>query len=192
METRQTLKNIGELFWTFFKIGAFTFGGGYAMIPLIHREAVEKHPWITSDDMMNMIAIAESTPGALAVNSATFVGCRVAGFWGALFATIGVVLPSLAIICVISLFYLQFLANKWVAWAFEGVRCAVVLLMVNAVVKLAKGGRLTAFHVVLSIAAFLAAAFTKFDTILIILISGIIGVIYALWCRYRSAEQGGR
>ncbi|MEG1779398.1 MAG: chromate transporter, partial [Oscillospiraceae bacterium] len=99
---KSKLKQIGELFVTFAKIGAFTFGGGYAMIPLIETEIVTNKKWISQDEMLDMIAIAEATPGVLAVNCATFVGCRVGGFWGALCATIGVVLPSFIIILIVS------------------------------------------------------------------------------------------
>ena len=155
------------------------------MIPLIQRETVENHKWISEDDMVNMIAIAESTPGVLAVNSATFVGCRVAGFWGALCATIGVVLPSMIIICILSLFYLSFLQNRWVAAAFSGIRCAVVLLMVNAVRKIAKQCKFSPIYIVLALAAFFLAVFTDVDTILILLAAGAIGIFYASWQKNR-------
>ena len=100
------------LFKTFFKIGLFTFGGGYAMIPLIHKEIIENHHWIEDDDMLDIIAIAESTPGPISVNTATFVGYKVSGVLGSLFATLGLVLPSLFIIFVISLFIEQFMARR--------------------------------------------------------------------------------
>ena len=89
-------KECKTLFWAFFKIGAFTFGGGYAMVPLIEREAVETHHWITDQDMLNILAISESTPGPISINSATFIGYRVAGVWGSAAATLGTVLPSLS------------------------------------------------------------------------------------------------
>ena len=179
------------LFLTFFKIGAFTFGGGYAMIPLIQRETVENHKWITEEDMVNMIAIAESTPGVLAVNSATFVGYRVAGFWGSLWATLGVTLPSFVIICILSLFYRSFLSNQYVAWAFAGIRCAVVVLMFNAVRKLSKGCRPDLFHIVLGVAAFLLSALVRFDTVFIILGAGLIGIGYALWNKKQTSGKAG-
>ena len=97
-----------KLFLVFFKIGLFTFGGGYAMIPLIHRETVEGNQWIDDETMLNMLAIAESTPGPVAINSATFIGHRVAGFWGALCATLGVTLPSFLVISILSLFIMQY------------------------------------------------------------------------------------
>ena len=97
-------KECKTLFWAFFKIGAFTFGGGYAMVPLIEREAVETHHWITDQDMLNILAISESTPGPISINSATFIGYRVAGVWGSAAATLGTVLPSFLVISVLSLF----------------------------------------------------------------------------------------
>ena len=95
---KEKIKRILQLFLVFFKIGAFTFGGGYAMIPLIQKEVVENKKWITDDDILEIIAIAESTPGPIAINSATFVGYRTCGFWGAFFSTLGVILPSFGII----------------------------------------------------------------------------------------------
>ena len=111
-----------DLFSTFFKIGAFTFGGGYAMIPLIQSDVVEKKGWINEEEMLDMIAIAESTPGVMAVNSATFVGYRIGGFWGSVCATIGVVIPSFFIILLITLFLDKFRSNPWVDAAFKGIR----------------------------------------------------------------------
>ena len=101
-------RQVVQLFLTFFKIGAFTFGGGYAMIALMEREVVDKRHWITEEDVMDIITIAESTPGVIAVNSATFIGYKTAGFWGAFFATLGVVIPSFTVIFIISLFFLEF------------------------------------------------------------------------------------
>ena len=106
---KQKLKDLWTLFITFFKIGAFTFGGGLAMIPLISKEIVEKKKWMTDEEMIDMIAIAESTPGVIAVNSATFVGFRTHKVLGALIATLGVTLPSFVIICIISIFYEKFM-----------------------------------------------------------------------------------
>ena len=191
MNAKPKINEYFTLFLTFLKIGAFTFGGGYAMIPLIQRETVENHKWISEEDMVNMIAIAESTPGVLAVNSATFVGYRVAGFWGSLWATVGVTLPSFLIICILSLFYRSFLSNQYVTWAFSGIRCAVVVLMFNAVRKLSKSCRLDLFHIVLGAAAFLLAALTGFDTMFIILGAGLIGIGYALWNKNRASGKEG-
>ena len=117
----KTMKTL-QVFLTFFKIGAFTFGGGYAMIPLIEKETVEKKKWITDDDVLEIITIAESTPGPIAINAATFVGYRVCGFWGALTATLGVVIPSFGIILAISIFFNTFLDIFSVLYSFNCLR----------------------------------------------------------------------
>ena len=124
-----------DLFLTFAKIGLFTFGGGYAMIPLIRNACVEKKRWITHDEMMNVTVIAESTPGPIAINCATFVGYRQKGVAGAAAATAGIVLPSFCIIFLISMFLDHFLEITWIAHAFMGIRAAVGILIVDAAVK---------------------------------------------------------
>lgn len=130
------LKGLLLLFGLFMKIGLFTFGGGYAMISLIRREFIEKRKWITAPEFTDMIAISESTPGPLAVNSATYVGYKIGGFWGALCATVGVVIPSFVIIYVISLFLEQFLQLRAVAAAFKGIQVAVAFLILSAGIKM--------------------------------------------------------
>lgn len=125
-----------NLFLTFAKIGLFTFGGGYAMISLIENECVNRNHWITHDEMMNITVIAESTPGPVAINCATFVGYRQKGIPGAVAATVGVTLPSFVIIYLISMFLDSFLEIAWIANAFRGVRIAVGLLIVDVGVKM--------------------------------------------------------
>ena len=121
-----------DLFWTFLRIGLFTFGGGYAMIPIIEHQCVEKKQWITHEEMMDAAVIAESTPGPIAINIATMVGWQQRGFRGALAATLGVVLPSFVIIYVISMCLDRFLEITIVASAFRGIKIAVGLLIVHA------------------------------------------------------------
>lgn len=125
-------KELGRIFTTFLKIGAFTFGGGYAMIPIIQKEAVEKHGWVTDEDILEIIAIAESTPGPIAINSATFVGYRTCGVLGSVCATLGVVLPSFVIIYAISFVLRQFQELKAVQYAFQGIRAGVLALLCKA------------------------------------------------------------
>lgn len=127
-----------QLFAVFFKIGLFTFGGGYAMLGIITENCVEKKKWITGEDMMNITVIAETTPGPVAINCATFAGYRAAGILGAVSATVGVVLPSFLIIFAISLFLEQFLAITLIANAFKGIKIAVGFLIVRAGLKLVK------------------------------------------------------
>ncbi len=126
------MRVIRDLFLIFAKIGLFTFGGGYAMISLIEDECVRQKRWITHDDMMNITVIAESTPGPIAINCATFVGYRQAGFAGALAATLGIVLPSFAIIFLISMFLDSFLEIAIIARAFQGIKIGVGILILNA------------------------------------------------------------
>ncbi len=125
-----------DLFLSFAKIGLFTFGGGYAMISLIENTCVQKKKWITHEDMMNVTVIAESTPGPIAINCATFVGYRQKGYPGAVLATLGMILPSFLIILLISGFLDHFLDVTWVASAFKGIRIAVGILILDAAVKM--------------------------------------------------------
>ena len=189
METDGLWQRCRTLFLTFLKIGAFTFGGGYAMIPLIQRETVETHHWMTDQDILDMLAIAESTPGVIAVNSATFVGYRVAGFWGALCATVGVVLPSFLVILVLSMFLAQFKALKLVEYAFVGIRSGVIVLIISAVIKLSKQCPKNAFSYTITAAAFLLAAFLKVDVILIILCAAAVGIVYQL-AAFKGGDSG--
>lgn len=121
-----------DLFLTFAKIGMFTFGGGYAMIAVVEHNCVEKKQWITHDEMMNITVIAESTPGPIAINCATFTGYKQAGFWGALCATVGMAVPSFIIIYVISQFLDHFLEITAIAHAFQGIKVAVSILILDA------------------------------------------------------------
>lgn len=125
-----------DLFLTSAKIGLFTFGGGYAMISLIEDSCVEKKRWITHDEMMNVTVIAESTPGPIAINCATYVGYKQKGLSGAAAATVGMVLPSFCIIYLISMFLDSFLEIAWIAHAFKGIKIAVGLLILDAAVKM--------------------------------------------------------
>lgn len=178
-------KKLWALFATFFKIGAFTFGGGYAMIPLIQKEAVERHKWVTDDDILEIIAIAESTPGPIAINSATFVGYRTAGFLGAFCATLGVVLPSFCIILAISYVLQQFQDIQAVQYAFNGIRAGVLALLFKALWSMyQKSPKGWASYVVMA-AAFVLTAFLKVNVLLVIVACGVFGLVTAL-----LAERG--
>ena len=149
-----------DLFLTFAKIGLFTFGGGYAMIPLIRNECVEKKRWITHDEMMNVTVIAESTPGPIAINCATFVGYRQKGLAGAAAATVGIVLPSFCIIFLISLFLDHFLEIAWIAHAFVGIKAAAGILIVDAAVKMIRKMQKKPLPLAIMACAFLAMLLT--------------------------------
>ena len=176
---KQKLKDLLTLFITFFKIGAFTFGGGLAMIPLIEKEIVEKKKWMTEDEMVDMIAIAESTPGVIAVNCATFVGYRSLKIFGALFSTLGVVLPSFIIICVISFFYNKFMEIEVIRWAFFGIKCAVAILILNAGIKLFKNVKKNFYsYFVLLLAMFLSLFVKEIKTVYIIMSGLVLGILF--------------
>jgi chromate transporter len=173
------LKNLYLLFIKFFKIGAFTFGGGYAMISLIHNEVVDKMKWLSDEEMMNMIVIAESTPGVLAINTATFTGYKIAGFWGAACATLGVTVPSVIIICIISLFFEAFKNLKYVAYAFNGIRAGVILLIIDAARKLNKKNKKDIFYYVIVSLTIAAKLFTDIDVIIILIAAAVLGIAYS-------------
>ena len=185
------LKSALMLFITFFKIGLFTFGGGYAMIAVIQREIVDKKKWIGQDDFLDIIAIAESTPGPLAINSATYVGYKTCGVLGSIFATLGVVLPSFLIIYAISFFFEAFLALEYVKYAFMGIQACVAFLIVNAGIKMLKHLKLNLFNGILfgvsmvSLVVFDLFA-VNFSTIFYILIGGIVGVSVYLATDFRK------
>ena len=150
------MNTVLDLFLTFARIGLFTFGGGYAMISLIEDLCVEKKKWITHDEMMNVTVIAESTPGPIAINCATFVGYKQKGLTGAIAATIGMVLPSFCIIFLISMFLDNFLEIAWIAHAFMGIRIAVGILILDAALKMIKRMQKKRMPRVIMICAFAA------------------------------------
>ncbi|MDK2942141.1 MAG: chromate transporter [Acetobacterium sp.] len=181
------------VFMTFLKIGLFTFGGGYAMIPLIEYETVERHHWIESEDILDIFAIAEATPGVIAVNTATFVGYKVAGFWGSLLATLGVVIPSLTIISLIALFFQEFQSLEWVGYAFQGIRAGVIVLILGAVVKMGKKGEYTPLTVLILMLAFGLASFTNINVIYLLLGGAVTGLAYQIWLNKKisNGENSG-
>ena len=158
-----------RLFAIFFKIGLFSFGGGYAMFTMIEREVVEKHKYLTHDELMDVFAIAESTPGAVAVNTATFVGTKVAGIFGGIFTTIGLMLPSIIIIMALSYVIDLVRDNKWVEYLFKGIRAGVLVLIAKAVLSFFRSMRKDWFDFVLLIASFLIAFLTEVSVIYIII-----------------------
>ena len=144
------------LFWGFARIGLFTFGGGYAMIALIEHRCVEEKKWITGDEMMNITVIAESTPGPIAINCATYVGYKQKGFAGALLATLGMILPSFVILFVISLYLDRFLEITWISHAFLGIKVAVGILILDAGLKMAKKMKGKTFPRAVAVCSFVA------------------------------------
>lgn len=171
----------GKLFLTFLKIGAFTFGGGYAMIPMIQEEIVHKNHWIEDSDILDITAIAESTPGPIAVNSATFVGNKIAGFWGSLVATLGVVLPSFLIIYCISFVLQQFESVTAIRYAFVGVRASVLALIVKACYSMYLQCEKNCFAYVLIGVSFVSVAVFSCNVLYVVLFDGIVGILYGMF-----------
>jgi len=171
------LKELIELFNTFFKIGGFTFGGGYAMLPIIQEEIVNKKQWATDEEIIDYYAIGQSTPGIIAVNTATFIGYNRKGILGAIFATLGLVAPSLVIITTIAKFFTHFQDYKMVQHAFAGVEVAVIALIVSTVFNMYKQSVKDGLGIILFISSFLIIAFLNLSPIIVILISATVGII---------------
>ena len=186
MSLRQHLRQCLRLFLIFFKIGAFTFGGGYAMIPLIEYETAEKRDLIEKSEISDIVAIAESTPGPIAINSATFIGYRTAGVLGSAAATLGVVLPSFVIILVIAFFLRRLMEYKIVQYAFFGIRAGVLALIVKAVVSFWKCADHHIFGWCVMVGAFAWSVLTDWSIIVLIALCGAAGFVYCTVRRKRG------
>ena len=188
------VKGYLSLFLTMLKIGLFTFGGGYAMIALLENEFVEKKKWLNKDEFLDIAAIAESTPGPIAINAATYIGYKNSGMIGSMIATLGICIPSFVIIYAISLFFDTFLSFTLVAYAFKGIQICVVYLILTAGLKMLKQMKKTAFNmIIISITLICMIVFSlfavKFSTIFYILISGACGVAVYLLGKIRKEEK---
>ncbi|MFR1778787.1 MAG: chromate transporter [Faecalibacterium prausnitzii] len=187
----QEAKSLGTLFFTFFKIGLFTFGGGYAMIALLEEEFIQRRKWLDKDEFLDMAAIAESTPGPVAINSATYLGYKLAKVPGAATATVAVCLPSFLIIYAISLFFEQFTQLTVIANAFKGIQVCVIYLIFSAGVRMLKALDKSPFATgvlaaVMLVMVGLSLAGVSVSSILLILLSGAAGV--AAWLIGRRKE----
>ena len=181
-------------FLTFAKIGLFTFGGGYAMISLIENICVEKKQWITHDEMMNITVIAESTPGPIAINCATFVGFKKKKYFGALIATVGMILPSFCVIFAISKLLDHFLEITWIAYAFQGIKIAVGILILDAAIKMLQKMQKKPMPKVFMLSAFAAMLLinifsVRVSSIILMLTAGLISLI--LFMVKKPAAKGG-
>ena len=186
------MRKITDLFWTFLKIGAFTFGGGYAMVALLEHEFVEVKQWIAKDEFLDMVAIAESTPGPMAVNSATYIGYQIDGTAGAAASTLAVCIPSFCVIYLISLFFDRFLQLSLVAAAFKGVQVCVIYLIFSAGLKMLRNLERSLFNgavLGLVMAAMVGCSLmaVSFSSIFYILLAGAAGVVVY---RLRQLRKG--
>ncbi|WP_251862492.1 chromate transporter [Clostridium sp. Marseille-Q2269] len=167
-----------KMFWTFFKIGAFTFGGGYAMIPLIEEEVVNKNSWISKEEFLDILVVSQSFPGALSVNCSTFIGYRLGNLPGALLALLGTILPSFFIILCIVTFFMQFRNNYYVDLVFKGINGAVPVLVLVAVISLSKSIKKNYINYTIIALTVVLLKFLKIHPVLIVLISGIYGYTF--------------
>lgn len=187
-------KLLWTIFATFFKIGLFTFGGGYAMIALLEREFVGKKQWIKNDEFLDMLAIAESTPGPIAINMATYIGYSQAGFLGSFFATLAVCLPSFIIIFAISLFFDKFLTLKLVGYAFRGIQACVTFLILQAGLKMLKEMKKGVMEIILftlTVGCFVAFTLfaVDFSSIFYILIGAVVGLVIYLIFDFKKRKK---
>ena len=190
------MKEYLELYWAFFRIGGLTFGGGLSMLPMLKYELVEKKKWIEKEEFLDMVAIAESTPGPIAINSATYIGFKRAGVLGSAAATLGVVLPSFIIIYIISLFLDKFLTFELVAYAFRGIQAGVVYLILSAGIKMLKGLKKNPMSIailctVLTLMVLFSVFAIDFSAIFFILISAAVGLaVFGIGKMKSKREEG--
>lgn len=185
------MKQYLEILWTFSKIGAFTLGGGYAMIPLIQKEVVEKKKWITDDEFTDLIALAQSAPGLLAVNTSIFLGNKLKGIKGAIVATIGSTFPSFAIILAIAMVFKGYQDNETVIAVFKGIRPAVVALIAVPMINMARKSNKNIWSWVITAAALALVGFLKISPIFILAVSIIGGYIYIKSREDRESRKKG-
>lgn len=177
------MKRLLDLFITFFKIGLFTFGGGYAMISIIENECVNKKSWISHEDMKEVIILSESTPGPIAINTATFVGYKVNKVIGSIIATIAITIPALTIITIISIFLEAFSNNELIQFLFQAIRASVILLMILAFLNLSKHAQKNLLFYTLLIGSFVLNFFFGVKAIYIIIFTIIFSLFYLFFCK---------
>lgn len=177
------------IYWTMFKIGITTFGGGYAMVAIIDRELGDRKHWIDKEELLNYIAISQITPGVIAVNVSTFVGRKKAGVPGAIFATLGVITPSLIIIMTIALLITNFADNEYVKHAFAGIRVCVCVLIINATIGFIRKTVVDVLTFIIFLCVFLTAAFTRIETVYIVLAVILCSVIWTLITSGKKSKQ---
>ena len=180
------MREIINLFLAFAKIGAVTFGGGYAMLPILQRDIVKKHGWATDDELVDFFAIGQCTPGIIAVNTATFIGYKQKGVLGGIFATLGVIFPSIVIISVIAAFITNYADLPVVRYAFNGIRVCVCILILNAVLKLSKSSLVDKWTSGIFAVVFILSMFFNISAAILVLAAGLAGYIIK---RFSAKEE---
>lgn len=169
-----------ELYLSFLKIGTFSIGGGYVMLPLIQQEIIENRAWLTLSEFLNILAIAEMTPGPVAINSATFIGYQTGGFWGAAFATAGVVTPSLVLMVTAATLLNHFYENRWIQASLDGLRPAVLALIAGAAIFVAKSAVTDILSVIFFLTVMALLLFTRIHPVLALLLAAAAGILFYL------------
>lgn len=183
------MKELIDLYLTFARIGGFTFGGGYAMLPMLQKEVVDARHWATEDEIMDYYAIGQCTPGIIAVNTATFVGYKVKGIAGGIFATLGLVSPSIVIITIIAAFLKNFAQYAVVKNAFAGIRICVVVLIIQAVIKLGKKSVKDLWTALIFSLVVILGMFTPIATYLYVLGAGVLGILFSQLKKVTSRQK---
>jgi chromate transporter len=178
MKLKEKLRGYWELFIVFFRIGLFTFGGGFAMLPLIEKEVVDVHGWAKQEEIVDIFALAQSVPGAIAVNTAVFIGLRLYGLPGAIAALLGVVTPSIVIILIIAQLFSQFQSNLYVSRAFSGVKGAVIGLIAAATLRAGRSAIVDRFGLVVAAGALALSVSGIIPVVWVILLGGLSGILY--------------
>ena len=178
-------------FLIFMRIGLFTIGGGYAMIPLIEAEIIDKRKWVSREDFIDLMALAQTVPGIFAVNIAIFIGYKLRKFWGAFFMAMGTILPSFVIMLAIALFFQQFKNNPAVENIFKGIRPAVVALIAAPTFKMAKTAKICRYNVWIPIVSALLIWLLGFSPIYVIILSGLGGYLYGRYTNRKARQEGG-
>lgn len=178
-----------RMFWTFNKIGAFTLGGGYAMLPIMEREIVDKHQWLQREEFMDIMAVSQAMPGLFAMNMASHIGYKLRGAWGGVVGTMGVALPSIVAILLIAMCFQAFRDNVYVEKVFRGVRPAVVALIAAPVFSMARTARLTRYNCWIPVAACLLIAAFGVSPIWVIVAAGVGGFAYGRFFRHDNETK---
>ena len=177
------MKDYLDLFLVFMRIGGFTFGGGYAMLPMLQKEVVESRHWATEEELMDYYAIGQCTPGVIAINTASFIGYKTKGLFGAACATFGVIAPSLVIITIIAALLQNFADNMYVKYAFSGIRVCVCVLILDATIKLGQKSIIDRITLLVFLIILGLSFFTNISTVLLVILAGISGIFLGKWNR---------
>ena len=183
------MKTLIQLFLIFARIGGFTFGGGYAMLPMLQKELVENKGWTTNEDLIDYYAIGQCTPGIIAVNVATFVGYKLKGVLGGIFATLGMITPSIIIVAIIAAFISGFQDYEVVQWAFSGIRAAVVALILSAMWKIAKKSLVDIFAVAIFLIVAVLSYCTDISPVIFVIAAGLCGLVLNMTGLKKAKEE---